>query len=109
MIVDVFVGRFLHEHTAPKVNQFDLHGVLVHQQVLWVDDTMEDPALTANVSGVNHLPHNVSCCALVEASSVELHETQQVHARLLRDHDVVVNYLRNVGARLKEKKNMMNR
>lgn len=55
MIVDVSACRFLHDRTTHKVNQFELHGVLVHQQVLWCDDPMEDPALMANVSGVNHL------------------------------------------------------
>lgn len=69
---------------------------------------MENATLTANVRGMNDLPHNMSCFPLVEPSS-EHHETKQAHARHgpLQNHDVVVrvvlpvqefNYLRNAGA-----------
>lgn len=100
---------FPHTRTTPEINQFDLHGVGVHRQVLRFDVPVEDAALTADVSGLNDLPHNMSCCLLVEASSLDVHETQQVRARRgpLHDHDIVVcvvlpvqkfNYVRNAGA-----------
>lgn len=97
--------------TAHEVNQFDLQSVLIYQQVLQFYVLMEDATLTANVSSVNDLLHNLPCCPLIETSSLELHEPKHVHARqrALQDHGVVVrvvlpvqqyNYLRNAGALL---------
>lgn len=97
------------ESTAHEVNQFDFQSVLIYQQVLQFYVLMEDATLTANVSSVNDLLHNLPCCPLIETSSLELHEPKHVHARqrALQDHGVVVrvvlpvqqyNYLRNAGA-----------
>ncbi|ROK15674.1 Monoacylglycerol lipase ABHD12 [Anabarilius grahami] len=42
------------------------------QEVLQFDDLMEDAALEANVSSIDDLLHNMSCCPLIEVSCVEL-------------------------------------
>lgn len=75
-----FVGKFLHHCSTLEVNQFDFHGVPVHQQVLQFDVPMEDTTHAAN-SGINDLLHDLSCHCFVEASSGELDEARQVHAR----------------------------
>ncbi len=54
---------------------------------------MENTMLDANISSFSGLPHDRSCCPLVETLSVELHATFQVHAghETLYDHAVVVS------------------
>ncbi len=89
--IEGHVGGVLHERAASEVDQLDFQRVRVHQEVLQFYITMEDATLTANVSGMNDLPHYMSCHLLIKLSS-EFHKVKHAHAGHgpLRDHDVVV-------------------
>lgn len=77
--IEGHVGGVLHERAASEVDQLDFQRVRVHQEVLQFYITMEDATLTANVSGMNDLPHNLppSHRAFVGAS---LNETSSCRA-----------------------------
>lgn len=76
----VFVGWAFHEVPAAEIDQFDLQGLCVDQEVLHFDVSVKYTPGTAQGSSGNHLPHEVTGQFLDELASVKLPKAVHVHA-----------------------------
>ncbi|KAL7874850.1 hypothetical protein SRHO_G00058200 [Serrasalmus rhombeus] len=79
-----------------KVDQLDLQGVLVDQQVLRFDVPVQDTSLAALERRHHRLPHYISCHVFSDITSIVLKDTVQALAwvRALQDQDVAVRLIK---------------
>ena len=76
---------------GPEVDQ--LHLVVLHHYVLWLDIPVEDPVLVHVVQGLEQLEHELSDEALRKGLFPLAHQLVQVFVHELEDHGEAAGFL----------------